>query len=203
MLTIVSSITLIEVLLQDCFILNSGTTSGIFAWIGKEATKDEKAKAMEVAEKFLAKEGLPKWTPVRRIVQGTETTMFKQFFWTWNEPSDNPCVVLPRFYPESQIAEWDVGDLHVENRIRLLVRSGRRAPGFCPDDGTGNKKVFRVENMEKVEVDPDIHGKFFGGDSYVITYRYQDKEGRDSYIVYFWQVKLGRPQCLANALYSH
>ena len=36
--------------------------------------------------------------------------------------------------------------------------------------------------------DESLDGKFFGGDSYVIRYTYQNSEGRDAYIVYFWQV---------------
>ena len=37
---------------------------------------------MKSAEGFLAQHGLPKWTKVMRIVQGTETTVFKQYFKT-------------------------------------------------------------------------------------------------------------------------
>ncbi len=38
--------------------------------------------------------------------------------------------------------------------------------------------------------DQNLHGKFFGGDSYVIRYSYKNNQGRDAYIVYFWQVKI-------------
>ena len=38
--------------------------------------------------------------------------------------------------------------------------------------------------------DDKMCGKFFGGDSYVIRYSYQNSEGRDAYIVYYWQVEL-------------
>ena len=50
--------------LQDCFILDTGSSSGIFVWIGKHATKQEKVQAMKSAEEFLAKSGLPKWTKI-------------------------------------------------------------------------------------------------------------------------------------------
>ena len=45
-----------------------------------------------------------------------------------------------------------------------------------------------IEDMEMAPVPEEAHGMFFGGDSYVIKYSYQ-KEGRDQYIVYFWQVR--------------
>ena len=49
---------------QDCFILSSGGPNGIFAWIGKEATKEERAQAMTSAQAFLEQQGLPKWMKV-------------------------------------------------------------------------------------------------------------------------------------------
>ena len=43
--------------------------------------------------------------------------------------------------------------------------------------------------MDMVPITDDkICGRFFGGDSYVIRYSYKNSEGRDAYIVYFWQV---------------
>ena len=71
--------------MQDCFILDTGSTSGIFAWIGKESSKEERVKAMKSAEAFLEKNSLPKWTRVERVVDGGETAMFKQYFSSWKE----------------------------------------------------------------------------------------------------------------------
>lgn len=56
-----------------------------------------------------------------------------------------------------------------------------------PDDGSGDKEIYRVENFELVPVSADTYGKFFGGDSYVIKYKYFDG-AREKYIIYFWQV---------------
>ena len=47
-----------------------------------------------------------------------------------------------------------------------------------------------MEDFDMVKIDDkNLHGKFFGGDSYVIRYSYKNNEGRDAYIVYFWQVR--------------
>ena len=70
-------------------------------------------------------------------------------------------------------------------------RSAGAAIGFMPDDSTGSKEVFRVEDMTLVPVGEEMHGMFFGGDSYVIKYEYE-KDGRPGYIVYFWQVERER-----------
>lgn len=48
---------------QDCYILDT-VTSGIFVWIGKQCTKDEKLEAMKLAEKFLVTNTYPVWTKV-------------------------------------------------------------------------------------------------------------------------------------------
>ena len=46
--------------------MDTGSSNGIFAWIGKEATKEERIQAMKSAEAFLEKNGLPKWTKVNK-----------------------------------------------------------------------------------------------------------------------------------------
>ncbi len=134
---------------QDCFILDTGSTQGIFAWIGKEASKQERAQAMRSAETFLERNGLPKWTKVKRVVDGGETAMFKQYFYSWKESDDCPHVGLGRVYPAETIAEWDVGSLHAENR-RRLARSAGAAIGFMPDDSTGERQIFRIEDLQMV-----------------------------------------------------
>ena len=165
--------------------MDSGSTTGIFVWIGKASSKDERVQAMKSAESFLAKNGLPKWTKVERIVENAETAMFKQYFKTWKEAEDSPFSGLGRVYPMESIAEWDVGSLHAENRKRMAKSAGS-AIGFMPDDSTGTKEIFRIEDFEMVPLEEEKYGMFFGGDSYVIKYSYE-KEDRPAYIVYFWQ----------------
>ena len=165
--------------------LDSGSSNGIFVWIGSGATKEERVQAMKSAESFLAKNDLPKWTKVERIVENAETTMFKQYFKSWKEPEDSPFCGLTRVYPLETISEWDVGSLHAENR-RRLARSAGSAIGFMPDDSKGTKEIFRIEDFEMVPLEEEKYGMFFGGDSYVIKYSYE-KDGRPAYIVYFWQ----------------
>ena len=51
-----------------------------------------------------------------------------------------------------------------------------------PDDGSGSKKVWRIEDMELVEVGEEQVNFLYNGDCYVIQYSY----GTDN-IIYFWQ----------------
>ena len=56
------------------------------------------------------------------------------------------------------------------------------------DDGKGHKEIYRVQDFDLIPLDEDYYGMFFGGDSYVIKYTYE-KDSRQGYIIYFWQVK--------------
>merc|ERR1712136_382617 len=143
--------------------------------------------AMKKAEVYLANNNLPKWTKIMRVSEGCETTMFKQYFKTWKDPEDSDLSTLGQTYKLGGTAEWDVSQLHEEQK-KLIRKSGGAAIGFYPDDGSGQKEIFRIENMDMVPITDDkICGRFFGGDSYVIRYSYKNSEGRDAYVVYFWQ----------------
>jgi hypothetical protein len=82
--------------------------------------------------------------------------------------------------------DFDPSSLHA-GKLRSLAKSGGKAFGFMPDDGSGNVEIFRIENFELAPQDPAAYGMFFVGDSYVIKYTYE-KNGRQNYILYSWQV---------------
>ena len=79
--------------------------------------------------------------------------------------------------------EFDPSVLHA------LKKSGGRALGFMPDNGEGAVEVYRIENFDLVPLDTENYGLFFGGDSYVIKYEYQNKRGGHGFIIYYWQGK--------------
>ena len=75
---------------------------------------------MKSAEAFLTKNGLPKWTKVERIAQGTETTIFKQYFKSWKEPEDSPYSGLRRVYPMESIGTFDDTN-HIDLRDQFQI----------------------------------------------------------------------------------
>jgi len=179
---------------DDAFLLVGGQ-SGNFVWLGKESSKEERMKAMSTA--VAAADGWAKSTKVVRVIEGTETAMFKQFFTHWNE-TENASAGFGRSYAPGAIAEWNIEDLHFDNRKRIAKSAGA-AIGFMPDDGSGSKQIWRVEDMNLVEVDSSKHGYFFAGDSYVILYKYGD----DKSIVYFWQgEKTSTDEAGASAIHA-
>jgi gelsolin len=59
---------------DDVFILDTGAE--VFAWIGKGASKDEKAKALHFAQDYLKNYNRPPYTPIARILEGGENEVF-------------------------------------------------------------------------------------------------------------------------------
>ncbi|XP_067138441.1 gelsolin, cytoplasmic-like isoform X3 [Centruroides vittatus] len=176
---------------DNCFLLDGGM-SGIFVWVGKSASHKERVESMKLAEKYLDYRGYPKWVSVTRVIAGAEPPTFKQYFVSWKEPEEQ--IGLGRVYTPEQIAaseltepDFNVLSLHREKRLLLAKNSGK-AYGFMPDDGSGNIEIWRIENFELAPVDESAKGMFFGGDSYVLKYTY-NIDGRERYIVYFWQGK--------------
>ncbi|KAL0275575.1 UNVERIFIED_CONTAM: hypothetical protein PYX00_003387 [Menopon gallinae] len=156
---------------EDCFILDT-VTSGIFAWIGKGSTKQEKEEVIKKSEEFITQKNYPRWTRITRVVEGGEPSTFKEYFSSW---------------PEDE-RKFDVANFGIdveESRIREIVKNSGTAVTFCPDDGDGSVEIFRIENFEPVPVEEDKFGMFFGGDSYVIKYTTTNNRT----IIYYW---LGR-----------
>jgi len=71
--------------------------------------------------------------------------------------------------------------------VSSMYKAGQREEQKLADDGKGKVEIWRIEDFEMAPVDPGMYGQFFGGDSYVILYTYL-KNGKENYIIYFWQV---------------
>ncbi|KAG8192852.1 hypothetical protein JTE90_014629 [Oedothorax gibbosus] len=152
---------------DDCFLLDGGI-NGLFVWIGKGSSTNERIGAMNLAVKYIEKKGYPKWLNVKRIVEGAEPPIFKSYFAIWAEP-----VHLPTH--EQEQTQVDAP--------RPIYRAN--APSFMPDDGSGDVEIWRVNNFDLVPIEEAQKGIFFGGDSYIIKYSY-NQEG-DRAVLYFWQ----------------
>ena len=54
-----------------------------------------------------------------------------------------------------------------------------------PDDGSGKKEIYRIEQFKMIPYPESMHGIFFAGDSFVIQYTYSDQQ-RSYTLIYFW-----------------
>eukprot|EP00039_Didymoeca_costata_P018244 m.332725 g.332725 ORF g.332725 m.332725 type:complete len:884 (-) comp16996_c0_seq1:287-2938(-) len=165
---------------NDAYILNTGP-SGIFAWVGKGATKAEKTAAMTNAEKFLKENNLPDWTPIARLVEGGETPIFKQFFAVWPEPVSEPLGAPGQRRSTFVKKVFDPNSMHAKR-----AKEQARLPQEM--EGSGELSVFRIENIKDLApVKKNEYGQFYAGDSYVILYKYKTPGGKESAFIYFWQ----------------
>ncbi|KAG7220605.1 hypothetical protein CRUP_014611, partial [Coryphaenoides rupestris] len=116
------------------------------------------------------------------MAAGSESTLFKEFFVDWKDKFDTTgpgkAYVLGTIAQVEQIP-FDATALHTQ--------SAMAAQHCMVDDGSGEVKIWRVEDGDKVEVDRSSYGKFFGGDCYLILYSYK-VEGKQQHIIYFWCV---------------
>ncbi|XP_036381933.1 gelsolin-like isoform X2 [Megalops cyprinoides] len=166
---------------SDCFILDHGSTGKIFVWKGKDANTEERKAALKAADEFIRKMGYPKQTQVQILPEAGETPLFKQFFKFWRDVDQTKG--LGSAYVSNKIARiekvpFDASTLHSSAAMAAQHR--------LLDDGSGEKQIWRIEGGDKVPVDPGSYGQFYGGDSYIILYKYQHG-GRKGHIIYMWQ----------------
>uniref|UniRef100_A0A8C1RZB5 Advillin n=1 Tax=Cyprinus carpio TaxID=7962 RepID=A0A8C1RZB5_CYPCA len=159
---------------DDCYILDQGGRS-IFVWKGKTANKAERQA------EFIKLKGYPLTTKVEAISDGGESALFKQLFKSWTVREQT--AGLGRTHTVGRVADvpqekFDASRMHVMPDVAAQER--------LVDDGSGQKQVWRIESLEMVEVDPEMHGYFYGGDCYLILYSY-DVNGRNNYILYMWK----------------
>ncbi|XP_065073533.1 gelsolin isoform X3 [Ochlerotatus camptorhynchus] len=169
---------------QDCFILDTGA-SGIFVWVGKGATTQERAQSMIKAQEFISTKGYPMYTQVHRVIENGETTDFKQYFTRWQDKGINHSHLIKAAMDDDSSVEGEEREFDPEI-LHMFKKNGGRALGFMPDNGQGDAEIWRVENFDLVPVEPHAYGMFFGGDSYVVKYEYHNKRGGHGYIIYFW-----------------
>ncbi|KAL8603877.1 hypothetical protein ACOMHN_049695 [Nucella lapillus] len=146
---------------NDCFILDSGP-SGIYAWIGRKCTKNEKKSAWNNATEFLTIRGYADWTPVTQVVEEGETPLFKQYFGHWTDPNDQ--TGLGKVHTSQKVAKqsnekFETTTLH-SNKAACKKESN------MVDDGSGKTQVRVVQGGEPEHFLTIFKGKmviFLGG----------------------------------------
>ncbi|VDN51778.1 unnamed protein product [Dracunculus medinensis] len=93
---------------KDAFILDAGH-GGVFVWIGKDCTIDERKRAMQWANSYLQKMNKPEWTQVTRVLEGSEPAIFTQWASSW-EGAKTKQIFQPKLFQCSD----ESGNLVVE-----------------------------------------------------------------------------------------
>ncbi|XP_069368173.1 villin-1 isoform X3 [Paralichthys olivaceus] len=165
---------------SDCYIADQGGSS-VMVWKGKQASKEERREALNRALGYIKAKNYPSGTRVEVMSEGGESAMFKHLFKSWRDKGQTQG--LGSTYSVGKIAnieqvKFDVMQLHARPELAAQQR--------MVDDASGEVKVWRIENLELAEVNPNTYGQFYGGDCYLVLYTYQIS-GQQQYILYMWQ----------------
>uniref|UniRef100_A0A667Y740 Macrophage-capping protein n=2 Tax=Myripristis murdjan TaxID=586833 RepID=A0A667Y740_9TELE len=179
---------------EECYILDNGVDRNIFVWKGPKANMTERKAAMAAAQQFIKEKGYSDKTQIQVLPAGGETTLFKQFFSDWKDKDQttgpSKAYTIGRIAKVEQVP-FDASTLH--SNKAMAAQHG------MVDDGKGKVQIWRVENGEKVPVDPSSYGQFYGGDCYLILYSYR-LGGREQHIIYTWQgLKCTQDELAASA----
>ncbi|XP_010878141.2 villin-1 [Esox lucius] len=165
---------------EDCYLLDQGGIR-IFIWKGKKSSKTERAEALDKAEAYKKAKGYTMSTYVETVNDGAESSVFKQLFQKWSVKGST--VGLGTTNSKGKIAKveqikFDATSMH--------ARPDLAAQQKMVDDGTGEAEVWRIEDSELVPVERKWLGHFYGGDCYLILYKYLVNY-KTHYILYVWQ----------------
>ncbi|KYQ92976.1 villin [Tieghemostelium lacteum] len=175
-----------EILLEQnqfTYILDSWTE--VYVWVGKQSNQNVKKHCMSFTKEFMKKrKGRAAWVEPMKISEGTETELFKEKFFNWNS-------TLP--ISMGAIAKGRVAEVKKEEfkAQTIIDQWSLPAPVYFSrviDDGNGSVQIWRVKDHTKEPVPNELYGHFYDGESYVILYKYQQKN-KDHYVIYFWQGK--------------
>ncbi|XP_044159316.1 villin-1 [Bufo gargarizans] len=180
---------------DDCYILDQGGIK-IFVWKGKNASKEEKQAAMQRALNFIKAKNYPPSTNVEVQNDGAESAVFKQLFQKWT--TKDQTVGLGKTSSVGKVAKveqvkFDAASMHAKPEVAAQQK--------MVDDGSGEAEVYRIEDLELVPVEKQWVGHFYGGDCYLILYKYL-VNNKYHYIIYIWQGRNATQDEIAASAYQ-
>nr|CCA14910.1 villinlike protein putative [Albugo laibachii Nc14] len=167
------------------------TASILYVWVGHGVSTDARKKSMVNAMHFLGEEKKhASQIPITRVVEEAESVLFKSLFKSWESSPFSESVQQKPATLSKNSSGHDVDVVGLVNGGHAL-RPEEQNEGESSIDTDVELKIWRIENLEKVEVPSEFHGVFYGGDSYVImcsrmltlTHGSQSRKS----LIYFWQ----------------
>ncbi|TDG97328.1 hypothetical protein EPR50_G00224870 [Perca flavescens] len=165
---------------SDCYIVDQ-RGSNVMVWKGKLSSKEERQEALNRAVGYIKAKNYPSSTNVNVMTEGGESAMFKHLFKSWRDRGQTQGFGTT--YSMGKIAKVDQVKF---DTMELHARPELAAQQRMVDDASGDVKVWRIENLELAEVNPNTYGQFYGGDCYLVLYTYQ-RSNQKQYILYMWQ----------------
>uniref|UniRef100_A0A8C0IQ61 Villin-1 n=1 Tax=Chelonoidis abingdonii TaxID=106734 RepID=A0A8C0IQ61_CHEAB len=119
----------------------------------------------------------PRRRSSRRERRG-ESAMFKQLFQKWTVSNQTSGLGKTHAGQVGRQVKFDASTLHAKPEVAAQQK--------MVDDGSGEVEVWRIEDLELAPVDMRWLGHFYGGDCYLILYKYL-VNNKQHYIIYIWQ----------------
>ncbi|KRX89726.1 Gelsolin, cytoplasmic, partial [Trichinella pseudospiralis] len=142
---------------QDCFIVDMGN-SGIYAWVGKKCSENERCNVWNLANDFLKQRNHPSWISVTKVKEEVEPPLFKAAF-VWEDKNAPPILNIA------------VGK-GLEN-LKAFNRENKHAV-----------EAWRIDdNGQLCSVSNDKMGILYADECFL--FRHQDAGGND--YVHLWQ----------------
>uniref|UniRef100_A0A8C4EP72 Scinderin like b n=1 Tax=Dicentrarchus labrax TaxID=13489 RepID=A0A8C4EP72_DICLA len=197
----------------DCFIVDLG--KDVYQWCGSECNRFERLKASEVAIGIRDNERNGR-AKLHIVEEGDEPAAVIEAL--------GPKTAIAPSTPDDEKVDTSnrkKGALYMISDASGSMKVSAVAPSspfkqamLSPEEcyildngvdknifvwkGTGFQ-IWRVDNGEKVPVDPSSYGHFYGGDCYLILYSYR-VGGREQHIIYTWQgLKCTQDELAASA----
>ena len=147
-----------------------GEAMGIWIWIGKHKNKEDRSEGMRYARGYVMKQDYPSHYPLCRVIDGHEPIDFISLFPQWFE---NGLGTASR----QLIEKFDT--------LTLIQRPKLAASLQLIDDGSGETKVFQVENDTMKEV-TKRYGQVFSSDQCYIVHYTTAFELSIKNVIYLW-----------------
>ncbi|XP_037823752.1 villin-like protein quail isoform X1 [Lucilia sericata] len=137
-----------------------GFSQGVWLWVGSQASQPDKTSAMGNGRAFVKKKKYPYSTPVIRVIEGHEPIEFKRLFPSWQQ--DNNDTTSSAKPISTILGKFD--------SLTLCQRPKMAAETQLIDDGSGERKIYRITKDQVIEM-PETKAVFFTTlQSYVIQY---------------------------------
>ncbi|XP_064076123.1 gelsolin-like [Vanessa tameamea] len=169
---------------EDVFILDT-PCSGIYIWLGNDVDEDIKKNYNDIVQKFLEDKEYPSWMHVTRLVEGAESSAFKQYFHNWD--SVMPSSSSVRSIASDIESGYFSGDADDSNAVAKFIGKSAAARSYMPDQGAGSLTIFRAaEEAEDITESQADAPKLYQSEVYAVRYDYKDENDENATVVYLW-----------------
>ncbi|KAN0025593.1 hypothetical protein ACTFIU_002032 [Dictyostelium citrinum] len=179
---------------QFCYILDCETE--LYVWLGKASANDQRSVAMANAMDLLHDDNRPSWTPIVKMTQGSENTLFKDKFkkGSWgeyvNDNFEKKPITGKGVAAKAVQEKINVDALHNPEKYQLSKEERKSTiPTLhhVDDKHRGELKIWHVRNRNKFEISQPEFGLFYNQSCYLVLFTLFAADGSNNSILYYWQ----------------